>query len=118
MTGRTHPEADRGKGPTDAIRALAEVRKSGLGVMMGMSEAMTEAIGNMGAEFAGFLAGRIKEDIRTQHRLLHCKDLGEIQRIQVEFFRKALDEYQAETGKLIEMGAQVFSTPKSDEALS
>jgi len=37
-----------------------------------------------------------------------------LQHVQAQFFQKAIDQYQAETGKLVEMTNKAF-TPKSDD---
>lgn len=102
----------------NSVSAMAALQASGFGNMMGMGSAWFEAFSDMGAEFLGFLAARIREDVKTQHKILHCHDLRELQHIQAEFVQTAIDQYQAETGKLIEMSSTAFkdtlkSTSKS-----
>lgn len=104
---KTETEAE---GPLDAFTQLQE---AGLGNMLGLGTAWMEAVSDMGAEVASFVAERIREDVKTQHKILHCKDVKELQHIQAEFIQKAMDQYQAETGKLVEMGTKVFSPDKS-----
>ncbi|WP_227269496.1 phasin family protein [Roseobacter weihaiensis] len=91
------------------LNALSQLQEAGLGNFMGASTAWVEALSDMGAEMASFVAERIKEDVKTQHEILHCKNVADLQQIQAEFIRKALDQYQAETGKLVEMGAKAFA---------
>ena len=91
------------------MSAMAALQKSGFGNMMGMGTAWAEAFSDMSAEFLGFLADRIKEDVKTQHKILHCKDMRELQHIQAEFVQTAINQYQAETGKLIAMSSTLFS---------
>ena len=93
-----------------SLNAMAELQRAGFGNVMGMGTAWMEAVSDMGAEVVSFVADRIQEDVKAQHKMLHCKDMAELQHIQAEFFQKALDQYQAETGKLVEMGAAAFST--------
>ncbi|MEO1138204.1 MAG: phasin family protein [Pseudomonadota bacterium] len=93
--------------------SIAETPAEGVGSMLGLSAFWMEAMSDMGAEVLSFVAERIKEDVKTQHQLLHCKNLGEVQHIQTQFIQKALDQYQAETGKLVEMSAKAFSVPPS-----
>ncbi|WP_299410117.1 phasin family protein [uncultured Roseobacter sp.] len=95
--------------------ALAQLQEAGFGNMVGMSTAWMEAMGDMGAEVAGFIAERIKEDVKTQHKMLHCKNVGELQHIQGEFIQKAIDQYQAETGKLVEMSTKAFAPEANGE---
>lgn len=100
---------------SDPMHARAHLQDSGFGNMMGMSAAMMEAFSDLSAEVIGFMADRIKEDLKAQHEILHCKDVGELQHVQAQFIQKAIDQYQAETGKLVEMSSKVFQT-KGDEA--
>ena len=93
---------------TNPASAILALQASGFGNMMGMGTAWAEAFSDMGAEFLGFLADRIKEDVKTQHKILHCKDINELQHIQAEFVQTAIEQYQAETGKLMEMSSTVF----------
>ncbi|MBT8409216.1 MAG: phasin family protein, partial [Alphaproteobacteria bacterium] len=86
-----------------ALGPLAELQKAGLGNLMGMNAAWLEHLSDMSAEVLSFVAERVKEDVKTQHEILHCKDVNEMQAIQSRFLQKAIDQYQAETGKLVEM---------------
>jgi hypothetical protein len=97
-----------GDAPLNAMTAL---REAGFGNMIGMSAAWLEAVGDMSAEFVSFVADRVKEDVKVQHQILHCKDAAELRHIQSQFLQKAVDQYQAETGKLIEMGTKAFTPP-------
>lgn len=88
---------------------MTAFREGGFGGWMKLNAAWLETMGEMGAELAAFVADRIKEDVKTQHRLLNCRDIGEARAIQEEFLRNAVDQYQAETGKLVEIGMSAFS---------
>ncbi len=94
---------------SDPVSTMAALQTSGFGNMMGLGKAWAEAFSEMSSEFVGFLADRIKEDVKTQHKILHCKDMKELQHIQAEFVQTAINQYQAETGKLMEMSSTVFS---------
>jgi hypothetical protein len=96
----------------EPLNAIAQLQQAGLGSMMGMGTAWIETISDMSAEVAQFVAERIKEDVKTQHEILHCKNVGELQHIQAQFIQKAMDQYQAETGKLVDMGVSAFATKK------
>lgn len=91
------------------MKLLSDLQKAGLGNMMGLSTAWAEAFGDMSSEFASFVADRIKEDVKTQHEILHCKSVSDLQHIQGKFIQTAIDQYQAETGKLMEMSTKVFA---------
>lgn len=97
------------------LAALTQFQESGFGNMVGMSRAWMETFSEMGAEVAGFVADRIKEDVKTQHEMMHCKNVSELQHIQAEFIQRTLDQYQAETGKLVEMGTKSFASHLNGE---
>ncbi|NNE88071.1 MAG: phasin family protein [Silicimonas sp.] len=102
---------------TDEIpmKALTQLQEAGLGNMMGLGTAWAEAFGDMSSEFASFVADRIKEDVKTQHEVLHCKSVGDLQQIQSQFVQKALEQYQSETGKLFEMSTKMFANVAKDK---
>lgn len=80
-----------------------------------MGTAWFGRVADLGSEVASFVAERIKEDVKTQHALLHCKSLPEVQQVQAAFLQKAFDQYQAETGKLIGMsGMKAVGDPDKD----
>lgn len=93
--------------PSDA-QAMAALR-----ALTGMNTAWFEALSDMGSEVMSFVAHRIHEDVDAQHKLLHCKNAGELQQIQADFLQKAIDQYTAETGKLVEMSQKMFEVPGS-----
>ncbi len=95
--------------------AFAQWHEAGLGNMVGAGTAWMEALGDIGAEVMNFVAERIKEDVKTQHKILHCKNVSELQHIQAEFLEKAVKQYQAETGKLVEMSTKALARYSSDE---
>ncbi|PTX53819.1 phasin protein [Litoreibacter ponti] len=106
--------ADTSKAKDASINAAAQLQEAGLGNILGVGTAWIEAVSDMSAELAHFVAERIKEDVKTQHEILHCRNVTDLQHIQADFIQKAIDQYQAETGKLIEMGSDAFAPKKAD----
>lgn len=86
-----------------------DMGRIGLGAGAWMSAGMIEALTAMGSEVMQFVAARIAEDMKTQHALLTCKDFAEAQRLQAEFVTTALEQYTAETGRLVELGTGVMT---------
>lgn len=82
---------------------------------MGGNAAWIESLGKMSAEFASFVAERINEDVKAQHEMMHCHDASELQNIQGQFIQTALDQYQAETGKLVQMGISALSNANEEK---
>ncbi|MFQ6548459.1 phasin family protein [Aestuariibius sp. 2305UL40-4] len=95
------------QGTEDAVT----LRTMGFGAMAGVGTTWVEVLSDMGSEVLSFVADRIKEDVKTQHEILHCKDVGELQRIQAEFIQTAMDQYATETGKLVEMSQKLLRAP-------
>lgn len=101
------PEIEMPKETTQMMSDSAALQAFGFKTMAGMGVAWVEALSDMGSEVLSFVADRIKEDVKTQHKMLHCKDMGELQQIQAEFVQKAIDQYREETGKLVEMSREM-----------
>ncbi len=95
---------------THATSDMETLRAMGFGTITQLGAAWAETMGELGTEVASFVAERIKEDVKTQHEILHCKDPAELQEIQARFLKTAFDQYTAETGKLVEMSQEFFRT--------
>lgn len=94
------------KSATDnpALTAMRGMQGTGFASGSTMGAAWLEAMSDLGSEVLSFVADRVKEDVQTQHQIMHAKSLAEVQHIQAEFVQKAVDQYSAETGKLVELG--------------
>ena len=90
--------------------AMTELQNAGFGSMAWLGTAWVETMGEMGSEVLQFIAARIKEDVKTQQAILHCKNATEMRDIQSEFVQTAIDQYTAETGKLVKMGNEMFAS--------
>ena len=89
---------------------LQQVEDAGLGPMRWMGTAWLEAMAEMNSEVVSFVAERFKEDVKTQHELLHCRSAEELQKVQAAFLEKAFRQYTEETGKLVRMGLDMLPT--------
>ena len=72
-----------------------------------MGAAWAEAMSGLGGEVMRFLAQRVQEDVGLQQRLLHATSLDEARHIQAAFVQKAIDQYVAETGRMVELGEEI-----------
>ncbi|MCR8547961.1 phasin family protein [Salipiger sp. P9] len=71
---------------------------------------------DLGSEMQSFYADRIREDVSTQHRFLHCKSPAEMFEIQAGFFRKAVTDYRAHAGRMSELAERLwFPKPGADQ---
>ena len=105
--------SEKSKTDETPANAVAEMQTAGLGNMVGASSAWFKAMGDMSTEVMEFVTDRIREDVKTQHQILNCKNVSELQQIQAEFLENAFEQYQAETGKLLEMSTSVFKNLRS-----
>jgi len=93
----------------DIAGAMTALQKAGLTALPWFNGRAAEKIGSIGAEFVEFLAERIREDVKTQHQLLQCRDIAEAQRIQQTFLQTAADQYAAQTGRMVELGNELMA---------
>lgn len=87
--------------PEKVFQTLSEAQTAGLGSLSWLNTKWIETMGDVGAEWLSFVADRVKEDVKTQHALLHAKSLGQVQHIQAQFLQKAMEDYNYETGKIV-----------------
>lgn len=98
---------------TEAVRqAMAKLQEAGLTSMSWMGTDWMERMSDLGSEVLQFLAERVRQDVELQHRLLHCKDMTELHKIQAEFVQTAIDRYTEETGKLVELTSKFWAPPE------
>ncbi|TDT78119.1 phasin protein [Litoreibacter halocynthiae] len=97
-TSTSNPASDN-----PALAAIRDMQSAGFASTSTMGTAWLEAMSDLGSEVLSFVAERVKEDVKTQHQILHAKSLAQVQHIQAEFVQKAVDQYSAETGKLVEL---------------
>lgn len=95
--------------PEKIFQTLANAQTAGLGSLSWLGTKWVETMSDVGAEWLSFIAERVKEDVKTQHELLHAKNIGEVQHIQAQFLQKAMDDYRDETGKIVEFCSQAMS---------
>ncbi len=92
---------------------MRQMEEAGLGPLRWMSTQWIEAMAELNSEVVSFVADRIKEDVKTQHQILHCKTATEVREAQMAFLEKAYTQYTAETGKLIKMSMDLIPSGKS-----
>jgi len=91
-------------------RFLAAFPTATPGSVPWLNREAAEQMAEMGAEFVQFVSDRIREDVKTQHQLLHCKDAGEVARVQEAFLQTAVDQYTAQTGRMVERSTGLLAT--------
>ena len=121
-TGSKDVHKDEAKAAMENVQGvssdMATLQALGFQTMAGMGTNWIEVLGDMGSEVVSFVADRIKEDVKTQHKMMNCKDMNELQEIQTEFVKTAVEQYTAETGKLADMSQKLFRVPTRDDVES
>ncbi len=110
MADTSKPQAKNNAGRADSINAMATAQTQGFGNVMQIGTGWLETMSGIGAEMLGFVADRIKEDVKTQHDVLQCKNIADLQLVQAQFLQRSIDQYRAETGKLVEMNTRAFDS--------
>lgn len=108
MTEKVKAEKKSAVDP-NVLGMMRDLQTAGFGSMTMMGTAWVEAMSDLGSEFLSFVADRVKEDVKTQHEILHAKDINDVQNIQAKFIQKAVDQYSAETGKMVELGQSALA---------
>lgn len=88
------------------------MQKSGFGATPGVGPDWLTKMADMGREMLEFTAARMKHDMQMQQDLLQAKGLAEVQQIQAQFFQKAMEDYAAETSRLMGMGKILVEKPR------
>lgn len=92
------------KDSTDsASKAIGDIQQNALESLNWFGSAWLETWNAMGSEVSEFIADRIQEDIKTQQAMLKCKNPAELSAVQTAFVQKAIEQYTAETGKLVSL---------------
>jgi hypothetical protein len=69
--------------------------------------AWAEALSGLGAEAMRFLAARVQEDAGLQQQLLRASSLDEMRHLQAAFVQNAIDQYVAESGRMVAMNDEL-----------
>jgi hypothetical protein len=89
--------------------AISEMQEAGFGSLTWLGTDWMTTMSDIGGEMMRFMADRIKEDVKTQHEILHAKDITDVQAIQTRFMKDAFDQYAAETGKLVKISHELVA---------
>lgn len=90
--------------PAEALAAMA----AGAGPAGQFGVFWAETMTEMSSEVLNFLSRRLHEDAETHRKLMECTDLESFTHVQAEFVQGAIEDYAAETGRLVEIGTGVL----------
>ena len=114
-------KSDESANAANPMASMLEAMQSAkFPAMPDLGTSWMENVVDYGQEMMNFMAKRVAEDVQTQHALLHAKGVAEVQHIQAQFFQRAMDDYAAETARLMELGKSMTpnSTGKKDDTPS
>lgn len=63
--------------------------------------AALKAWSEMGAEGLRFVTARMQHGMEAQKAMIACKGIDDLQKVQAEFYAKAVADYQAEVARLM-----------------
>jgi hypothetical protein len=98
--------------PADAvIDTVTLSQQEALHAMEVAGTTLFTGLNEMQREIADFVAKRIREDMETQQDLLRCRNLDDVRAVQTRFFRTAMDQYSAETTRLMKLATDAMQKP-------
>jgi hypothetical protein len=71
--------------------------------------ALLAGVGKVQQEIAQFVTQRIREDLETQQQLMRCRSFDDIRDVQARFIKTAMDQYSAETERLLKLGTEMMT---------
>jgi len=93
----------------ESIAAATKTQQQAVESMERVGATLFTSVVEMQKEVAGFVSGRIRQDLETQQELLRCRTLDELRAVQGRFFRSTLDQYSAEATRLMQLSTEVFT---------
>lgn len=107
-------KSDKSANTANPMASMLEAMQSAkFPAMPDLGTSWVENVADYGQEVMNFMAKRVAEDVQTQHALLHAKGVAEVQHIQAQFFQRAMDDYAAETARLMELGKAMAPPSKN-----
>lgn len=75
-----------------------------------MQETALKAMFAMGTETLQFLSSRMQQDLEIQKAMLSCKTLQDLQKVQADFYKTALEDYRNAASRMREVMSNSQST--------
>ena len=69
---------------------------------------MLEGMEKVRQEVVDFVSTRIRHDMETQQELLRCRNFDELREVQTRFVKTAMEQYTAESMRLMELGSEIL----------
>ncbi len=79
-----------------------------------LNDAQLKAWSDLGAEVMKFASSRIQQDLEAQKAMLACKSPQDLQKVQTEYFSKALEDYRLQIQRAMEVMSHAAKTPMGE----
>jgi hypothetical protein len=110
--------AEEVESPADkVIDTVTHTQQEALQAMEVAGTTLLTGLNEMQREIADFVAKRIREDMETQQDLLRCRNLDDVRAVQTRFFRNAMEQYSAETTRLMKLGSDLMARATERDGL-
>lgn len=79
-----------------------------------LTDAQLKAWSDLGAEVLQFASSRVQQDMEAQKAMLACRSPQDLQKVQAEYFSKALEDYRVQVQRAMEVMSGAAKTPIGD----
>ena len=76
-----------------------------------LNDTQLKAWSDLGAEAMKFASSRIQQDMEAQKAMLACKSAQDLQKVQTEYFSKAVEDYRAQIQRAMDVMASAAKAP-------
>ena len=92
--------------PPEQLDQITAFNNTAMDAFTKASQAYVSAMAAVNGEVFRFVTRRLRQDVEVGQSLTGCDDLSKAAGVQQEWARKAMDDYMAETGKLMELASK------------
>jgi len=92
--------------PPEQIDQITAFNNTTMDAFTKASQAYVSGMAAVNGEVFRFVTRRLRHDVEVGQSLAGCDDLSKAASLQQDWARKAMDDYMAETGKLMELASK------------
>ena len=91
------------------MATLGAFNGTAIGLVSKACEAYMNGFAEVNAEAMNFMSARLRQDAELGRALAECKDWNAMTSLQQDWSRRAVEDYVAETRKLMELNSQMMT---------
>ena len=108
MTARsTKATESRQENTNQQMATIAAFNGTAIGVVSKVCEAYMNGFAEVNTEAMNFMSARLRQDAELGRSLAECRDWNAVTNLQQDWSRKAVEDYVAETRKLMELTSRM-----------